>query len=66
MLFFAMFLVACQDENEENLEQKVDACIVTGSIDIFSVEGLTINTFVEKKEIKDNYYFWKNRITHSK
>lgn len=56
MLFFAMFLVACQDENEENLEQKVDACIVTGSIDIFSVEGLTINTFVEKKEIKDNKY----------
>lgn len=56
ILLFALFFVACQDEKEENLEQRVDACMVTGSVDVLSVEGLSINTFVEKKEIKGNEY----------
>ena len=56
ILSFAIFFVACQNECEENIEQKFNCYMVTGSIDASKFKGFTINTFMEKKEIKENEY----------
>ena len=56
ILSFAIFFVACQNECEENIEQKFNCYMVTGSIDASKFKGFAINTFMEKKEIKENEY----------